>query len=371
MGVGAFAAGIFHLYTHAFFKALMFLGSGAVIHALHGEQDMRRMGGLKRDLPITYWTFLVGTLAISGVPLLSGFFSKDEILFLTFTSGHRALWLIGVVTALLTATYMFRLLFMTFHGEPRYAVAAAGSHDHDRARARRPRPCRGMDTASHGQAAGRTFTTRRRRWPSRWSCSRLAPSSPATSACRTRWAARTRSMASSSRASIRRSCTVRPSPAVTPRPARRRRPRRPGEAAGGHAAEETHASASTEYALMAISIVAAFAGIGIATYFFLRNPAAAAAMAARFPGLHRLLLNKYYVDELYDAAIVQPIKRVSETLLWKQVDSGLIDGAVNGAGSVVRGSATLLRLAQTGSVRAYAASLFVGVLIILGYYLVR
>src|SRR5687768_5547290 len=146
MGVGAFGAGIFHLYTHAFFKALLFLGSGAVIHALHGEQDIRNMGGLRRFLPITYWTFLIGSLAIAGVPFLSGFFSKDEILYETFHEGHTLLWLIAAITSLLTATYMFRLVFLTFHGERRHDAPApehpeeeepashghdAGSHLHD------------------------------------------------------------------------------------------------------------------------------------------------------------------------------------------------------------------------------------------------
>src|SRR5437867_2609936 len=116
MGVGAYAAGIFHLYTHAFFKALLFLGSGAVIHALAGEQDLRRMGGLKDALPITYWTFVIGALAIAGVPGLAGFFSKDEILAQTFDHGHTLLWAIGLATSLLTAIYMFRLVFLAFHG---------------------------------------------------------------------------------------------------------------------------------------------------------------------------------------------------------------------------------------------------------------
>src|SRR6187399_1869359 len=129
MGVGAFAGGIFHLYTHAFFKALLFLGSGAVIHALHGEQDLRNMGGLKRELPITYWTFLVGTLAIAGVPLLSGFFSKDEILWQTFSHGHTVLWVVAVITAFLTATYMFRLTYLAFFGDRRRAPANHGAHD--------------------------------------------------------------------------------------------------------------------------------------------------------------------------------------------------------------------------------------------------
>src|SRR5438034_701425 len=118
MGAGAYAAGIFHLYTHAFFKALLFLGSGAVIHALAGEQDLRRMGGLRKALPITYWTFVVGALAISGVPGFSGFFSKDRILYETFARGHMRLWAVGLLTSLLTAVYMFRLVFLAFHGEP-------------------------------------------------------------------------------------------------------------------------------------------------------------------------------------------------------------------------------------------------------------
>ena len=117
MGVGAYAAGIFHLYTHAFFKALLFLGSGALIHALAGEQDVRRMGGLKPHLPVTYWTFVIGALAIAGVPGLAGFFSKDEILYRTFAGGHTLLWIVGVLTSLLTAVYMFRLVFLAFHGE--------------------------------------------------------------------------------------------------------------------------------------------------------------------------------------------------------------------------------------------------------------
>src|SRR3954453_7365901 len=128
MGVGAYSAGIFHLYTHAFFKALLFLGSGAVIHALAGEQDLRRMGGLKQALPITYWTFLIGAIAISGVPFLSGFFSKDEILWKTFAAGHWILWTVGILTSLLTATYMFRLVFLTFHGERRAAHSPSAQH---------------------------------------------------------------------------------------------------------------------------------------------------------------------------------------------------------------------------------------------------
>ena len=203
MGVGAYAAGIFHLYTHAFFKALLFLGSGAVIHALAGEQDLRNMGGLKKYLPITYWTFLIGALAIAGVPLLSGFFSKDEILFKTFVGtqyshGSTLLWVIGAITSLLTATYMFRLVFLTFHGERRTARGVV---------ARRARSRRACATAMATRTGTARLTTRRRRWRFRSSSWRSDRSSPATSASRTRSAATTASRRSSSRAS---KCTRRP-----------------------------------------------------------------------------------------------------------------------------------------------------------------
>ncbi len=144
MGVGAFGAGIFHLFTHAFFKALLFLGSGAVIHALHGEQDIRHMGGLRKHLPVTYWTFLIGSLAIAGIPGLSGFFSKDEILYQTFHNGHQILWTVGILTSLLTATYMFRLVYLTFFGEVRFGDGAHG---------RRP-PHGGHHASSRRGAAG-------------------------------------------------------------------------------------------------------------------------------------------------------------------------------------------------------------------------
>src|SRR5688572_29155164 len=147
MGVGAYGAGIFHLYTHAFFKACLFLGSGAVIHALHGEQDIRNMGGLKRHLPITYWTFLIASLAIAGVPLLAGFFSKDEILYETFHGGHTILWVIGALTSLLTATYMFRLVFLTFHGERRHDAPALPPQEEEADLAFSP-------ALAHGHGAG-------------------------------------------------------------------------------------------------------------------------------------------------------------------------------------------------------------------------
>ena len=314
MGVGAYAAGIFHLYTHAFFKALLFLGSGAVIHALHGEQDLRKMGGLKKDLPITYWTFLIGALAIAGVPGLAGFFSKDEILYRTYASGHTLLWAVGVLTALLTAAYMFRLVFLAFHG-PSHARAdddghGRAAHLHDAP----PAMAVVLIVLAIGSVvagyAGLPAILGGGDWFARY----LEPSF-------------------------------------------------------GAAPVEEIAEHGLEGALMAVSIVIALAGIGTAWYFFLRNRRAADSMAERFGGVQTLLLNKYYVDETYDATVVQPIRIVSEEALWKVVDVQLIDGAVNGVGEAVVASSDRLRRLQGGSVRTYAASVFLGVVVILGYYL--
>ena len=169
MGVGAYAAGIFHLFTHAFFKALLFLGSGAVIHALAGEQDLRHMGGLKKELPVTYWTFLIGALAIAGVPLLAGFFSKDEILYRTFAGGHTVLWAVGAITSLMTAFYMFRLVFLAFHGERRPARAEALGHQHNADTLGHHAPT-AVAQGSSTCTTRRICTTRRGRWRSRSSC---------------------------------------------------------------------------------------------------------------------------------------------------------------------------------------------------------
>jgi NADH-quinone oxidoreductase subunit L len=330
MGVGAFAGGIFHLYTHAFFKALLFLGSGAVIHALHGEQDLRYMGGLKNELPITYWTFLIGTLAISGVPLLSGFFSKDEILAQTFATGHTVLWVLAVITAFLTATYMFRLLYLAFFGTRRSADNGHRAPD------------------GHGHGGGHLHD---------------APPAMAIALVVLAIGSVAAGYVGVPEVLVhggnRIEAFLEPSFAA------------PGGAEIAAAAEPAAAAheTATDLGLMGISTLVAFAGIGAATFFFLRKPAAADAMAARFSGVQRVLLNKYYVDELYNAVIVQPIKRLSTGLLWRGVDNGLVDGTVNAVGLVVRGWSAALRRLQTGSIRAYAMSFFIGIVFIVGYYL--
>ena len=356
MGVGAFAAGIFHLYTHAFFKALLFLGSGAVIHALAGEQDVRNMGGLKKYLPVTYWTFLIGALAIAGVPALSGFFSKDEILFKTFigesTPGHTLMWLIGLVTSLLTATYMFRLVFLTFHGERRHEAPAfaSGSGAADPA----PEHPEEEEGGSHGAGGHGHAHGHGEPHEAPWSMA-IPLIVLAIGSVFAGYVGVPHALGGSNRIEA----FLEPSFEAHP------------GAGGLHAEVAPHADARTELMLMALSSGIALAGIGIAAYFWLRNRPLTARMAERFAPIHRMLLNKYYVDEIYDRTIVQPIKVLSTGALWKGIDAGLIDGAVNGVGQVVGGTSAVLRRVQTGSVRTYAFGLLAGVVAILGYYLIR
>ncbi len=385
MGVGAFGAGIFHLYTHAFFKALLFLGSGAVIHALHGEQDLRNMGGLRRHLPVTYWTFLIGALAIAGVPGLAGFFSKDEILFETFWDGHRILWTIGILTSLLTATYMFRLVFLTFHGERRQ-MAAAPAHPEEEEPAATDLPPADVATAPDvGAGFSRPGTHDADHIPH----GHLHDAPPAMALALIvlaigsvlagyigvphalggsnplgRW------LAPSFRASATVSVEAAPGMLGEGEATATAEAAAP-ESGEGEAGEDEAAKGRTETLLMAVSSIVALAGIGIAGFFFLKNLAASDRVARAFPGVHRLLLNKYYVDEIYDGVIVQPIRVVSQEGLWKGFDVKIVDGAVNGAASFVNGWAWILRRLQTGSVRTYAGGLFLGVVLILGYYLWR
>ncbi len=385
MGVGAFGAGIFHLYTHAFFKACLFLGSGAVIHALHGEQDIRNMGGLKKALPITYWTFLIASLAIAGVPLLAGFFSKDELLYETFHEGHTVLWVIGALTSLLTATYMFRLVFLTFHGERRHDAppvpvepveplipsshghgAGHGAHAHAAAHAVAGHDHGAHGDTAHGHGGGHGHHGGLHDAPPAMALALIVlaigsvfagyvgvPHALGGHNALGTWlepAFEARPLAGA----------VEPAAGVT-------------ADAGAEPAEAamTAEEEALELTLMGVSSLIAFVGIGIAGFIWISRRQIADSMARSMPGLHRLLLNKYYVDEVYDATLVQPVRIISEEGLWRGFDVRVVDGAVNGAASVVDGGAWLLRRLQTGSVRAYASSLFLGAVLILGYYLWR
>ncbi|HWI16757.1 MAG TPA: proton-conducting transporter membrane subunit, partial [Vicinamibacterales bacterium] len=366
MGVGAYGAGIFHLYTHAFFKACLFLGSGAVIHALHGEQDIRNMGGLKKHIPITYWTFVIASVAIAGVPLLSGFFSKDEILFETFVEGHQLLWVVGAVTSFLTATYMWRLVHLTFHGEERFAGAtgatgAPSAHAHAAPGAHVAHAAHAAHDHGHGHAHGAPHDAP---WPMATALIVLAigsilagyvniPHALGGHANLHEWLTpvfnATNCGAETTTGELA-GIALEPCTPVEER-------------------KEDHTA--LELSLMAVSSLLAFAGIGLATFLWLKNRQIPARLAAQYPGVHKLLLNKYYVDEVYDATIVQPIKVVSTEGLWRGFDVKVVDGAVNGAGYLVSGVSIVLRLLQNGSVKTYAASMFVGAVAVLAYYLWR
>ena len=361
MGVGAYAAGIFHLFTHAFFKALLFLGSGAVIHALAGEQDLRHMGGLKKELPVTYWTFLIGALAIAGFPGLAGFFSKDEILYRTFASGHTVLWVVGAITSLMTAFYMFRLVFLAFHGERRPAraealghhppVAVAPDQEAPIAVAQDFSPAPGHASAVHDQQSDAES-------PHMHHTAHLhdAPRSmaiPLIVLAIGSALAGFLNVPAALHGSAFFEHFLEPSLHV---PAM----------AGAHAAAE--ADHAVELTLMLVSTFIAIAGIFIAAFLYLKRPNIPDTFAARFPGAYQILVHKGYIDEAYDATLVQPIKALSESVLWKG-DARVIDGAVNGTGQIVVETGALVRQLQTGSVRTYAVSVLLGAVVIVGYYL--
>jgi NADH-quinone oxidoreductase subunit L len=311
-GVGAFTAGIFHLMTHAFFKALLFLGSGSVIHALSGEQDMRKMGSLKKRLPVTFTTMFIATLAISGIPGLSGFFSKDEILWKTFSSGHGhvGLWLVGTAAAGITAFYMFRLIFLTFFGQSRMDPEVE-KHVHESPYSMTV-PLMILAVLSVvGGWIGIPHVLGGHNYFEEW----LAP--------------------------------------VFAR------------AAGG-AAEGTHHSAALEYLLMAGSVAVALCGIGLAWYLYRVRTEMPKEIADRVPRIYGVVFHKYYVDEIYDAAIVRWIVNGS-IWLWEAFDAAVIDGMVNGVAAFVQGTSAWARRLQTGVVGNYAFSLLVGAVILVGF----
>ena len=314
-GVGAFAAGIFHLMTHAFFKALLFLSAGSVIHALSGELNIQKMGGVKKYIPITFWCFLAGTLAISGIPLFSGFFSKDEILWKAFSSphGHFLLWLVGVITAGLTAFYMFRLVFLTFLGKSRVDP----------------------QVQAHIHEAPKSMT---------FPLIILAVLSIIGG-----YVGIPHSLGGLNRFEGFLSPVFESDPSHT------------------HLA--THAM-STEYLLMIISIVIVIIGILVAYRFYIQNLNIPKRLAEKYRFPYRVLFNKYYVDELYAKVVVNPLLSLA-LVLWRQFDVLVIDGIANGIASMVKGLGVVIRKTQTGYLRNYALSLVFGAMLILVYYIFR
>jgi NADH-quinone oxidoreductase subunit L len=307
-GVGAFSAGVFHLMTHAFFKALLFLGAGSVIHAMGGEQDLLRMGGLRKYTPITFWTMLFAALAISGIFPLAGFFSKDEILWSAWQHGHPFIWFFGLFIAGLTAFYMFRLIFLAFSGNGRYSEEVRHHLHESPSSMTGPLIVLGILSVAGGFIGLPAWLGTNRFFQF------LEPSI---------------------------------APALT-----------------SEAAESSHA---VELGFAGISVAVALAGIYIAYRMYVVNPKSAGELAARWKGIHRVLLRKYYVDEFYDAAVINPTLKVSTNTLWKRADAGIIDGAVNGAGFAVRSFASVLKNVQNGLIRSYAAWILVGMAAVLLY----
>jgi len=334
-GVAAYSASIFHLMTHAFFKALLFLGAGSVIHGIGGEQDMRKMGGLRKYMPWTFWTMLIATLAISGIPPFAGFFSKDEILWQAFSSPHgsKIFWFFGVITAFMTSFYMFRLIFLTFTGEYRGAKpesgSSHGSHDDQGHHAPHESPwlmlaplvLLGVLSIIGGWVGiGNRFEHF------------LDPVIQ--------------------KVSVEQS-VAQNGEAVT-------KPVSDGEGA----AEE---SKGLENILMGVSVLVAFSGLGLAWFLYVKRPELPSRIAEASGGLYTLVLNKYWIDELYSAAIIGPLVALSRVVLWQTIDQKVIDGTVNESAVAARDVSQIIRQQQSGLIRSYAGWIAAGAAAVVAY----
>ncbi len=315
VGIGAYAAGMFHLVTHAFFKALLFLGSGSVIHALGGEQDIRKMGGLRKFLPITSLTFLAATIAISGVPLFSGFFSKDEILGALYERGYTVHWLIGLITAVLTALYMMRLYILTFEGETRMGEEVKHHVHESPFSMSAPLLVLAVLSIISGyigipEFMGRIVGIR----------------------------------SSVFQEFLASSILIKEINQI-------------GNQMIGH------------WGLLGFSTIAAFLGIGIAVYMYVVKTSAPEELLKNptISLLYRGSYGKWFVDEIYDAAFVRTFVNLSKKILWAVFDVIIIDGIVNGVADIAKGGANILRTAQVGILRFYAAIMALGAIAILIY----
>jgi len=320
LGVGAFSAGVFHVMTHAFFKGLLFLGAGSVIHGMHEEQDIKRMGGLKKYMPVTYMTFFIATLAISGIPFFSGFFSKDEILWMAFSKGHWLIWFFGAMAAFFTAFYMFRLLKLTFHGKERFDHHHVHPHESPKSMTI-PLMVLAVLSALGGflgvpYALGFWFSPE-----PNWIEHFLHPV-----------------FADAQFIMNSMSGTV-------------------------HVGHEIHA---IEYILMLLSVGIAGLAIWLANkYYSDETWAVPRKLSASFKGAYKLLWNKYKLDEFYFASVVDPCIQTSRSFLWKVFDVKFIDGVVNGLASISKSSGEYLRRLQTGIAQNYAVLMTGGIIIII------
>jgi NADH-quinone oxidoreductase subunit L len=309
-GVGAFSAGIFHLMTHAFFKGLLFLAAGSVIHGIGGEQDMRKMGGLRSYIPVTFATMGIATLAISGIPPFAGFWSKDEILWKAFSSGPagRVYWLIGLITAFITSFYMFRLIFMTFFGDYRGAHVDEhwqGSHGH------------GGDSHGHGE-------------PHESPMVMLVPLMILAFLATVGGLVGIGDRFEHFLAPVFGSGDV--------------------VAASGEVA-----SRGTEFLLMGVSITVAFLGLALAYVLYISKPYLPQKIADGLNGFYTAVVNKYYVDEIYARLFVKPLVDGSTRILWHGIDQKVIDNSVNDAAEGARKVSDEVRHMQSGNLRSYAS----------------
>ncbi len=332
-GVGAYEAGIFHLMTHAFFKALLFLAAGSVIHALSGEQDMRKMGGLRKHIPITFWTMTMGVFAIAGLPPWAGFFSKDEILYRAFTSDNplgKLLWFVGLVTAGMTSFYMFRLWFKTFFG-PEHLEQHTDLHDHGAA----------VHAYSGSHAVmvadpeeNHAHSIHESPWIMLFPLVVLAILSVIGG-----WVGIPIAFGGSDEAEHFLQPIFNEGIAGTV------------SNAGSHALELT---------LAGVSIFTALLGLYLAYVCYYKKPRTAAALAARMPALYRLVENKFYIDEIYSAVIVMPVLMFTRLILAGLIDGGIVNGSGAAAGATASGLGALVRKVQSGNIRSYAGWLALG-----------
>ncbi len=319
-GVGAFSAGISHLMTHAFFKALLFLGAGSVIHAIHhahlhsgyhgDPQDIRYMGGLRKRMPTTFWTFLVACLAIAGIPGLSGFFSKDEIIWKAFANGYSAVGVIALIAAGLTAFYMFRLLYLTFYGEWRGGKGQFDIIPESPKVMTLPLSILGILSIIGGWIA-----IPHALGGGAWFEEFLKPTFGAADAL---------------------------------------------------LEHKGHPPLAAEYSVMAISIIVAIAGILWARNWYILHPEVPKRLATRFKRLYKVVLNKYYVDEIYDFSVVQTTLAFADGC-WRYFDNPVVDGLVNGVASLLGWFGNLLRRIQTGLIANYALIMVFGVVFLVGW----
>ena len=320
-GVAAFSSGIFHLMTHAFFKGLLFLAAGSVIHGVGGEQDMRKMGGLRTFMPWTFATMGIATLAIAGIPPLAGFWSKDEILGRAYNA-NPLYWLIGIITAFITSFYMFRLMYMTFGGD--YRGAPVGESN-------------GHDDHAHGHGHG---------WPHESPWVMLGPLVVLAILSVIGGFVGIGSGFEHFLAPVFQTA--------------------PGAELAGEPSGEA-ANKGLEYLLMGVSATVAFAGWFFAYLLYSRRPELPARIATSLGGLYRAVVNKYYVDEFYASLFVKPLVEGSTAILWKGMDQGVIDATVNNAADSARHVSDNVRRMQSGNLRSYAGWVAAGGAVVIAY----